>query len=130
MNHSTTRIVQRLRTTAALFKRKTHDCADAYLRVGEILNVIFPEGVLIKGEQKFSEIGLLVRILDKILHGATLRFKNSKRGVRGKATEDTLESLGVSSFIWADLIEHNAKKPSKKKSLRKLKELHRHKTDR
>ena len=130
MNDSTTRIVQRLRTRATLFKRKTHDCAEAYLRVGEILNVIFPEGMLIKGQQKFSEIGLLVRILDKILHGATLRFQDSKRRVKGKTTRSTLENLGISSFMWADLIENNTKKPSKRKSLRKLKELHRHKIDR
>lgn len=130
MNHFTTRVAQRLRTRATLFKRQNHDYAQAYIRVGEILNGIFPEGIFIKGQQKFSEIGLLVRMLDEILQGALLRFQNSKRRVKGTTTQDTLENLGVLSFMWAELIDNNTKKSSKRKSLRKLKELYRHKTDR
>jgi len=130
MNHSTTRVVQRLRTKARLFKRQNHDYAEAYLKVGEILNGIFPEGIFIKGQQTFSEIGLLVRMLDEILQAALLRFQNSKRRVKGTTTQDTLENLGVLSFMWAELIENHTKRPSKRKSLRKLKELYRHKIDR
>jgi len=130
MNHSTARVTQRLRNRAALFSRQNHDCAKAYLRAGEILNVIFPEGILIKGQQRFSEIGFLVRMLDEILQAALLRFQISKRRVKGGPTQETLENLGVLSFMWAELIENNAKKPSKRKSRRKLKELYRHKIDR
>jgi len=130
MNHSTTRVVQRLRTKARLFKRQNHDYAEAYLKVGEILNGIFPEGIFIKGQQTFSEIGLLVRMLDEILQAALLRFQNSKRRVKGTTTQDTLENLGVLSFMWAELIENHTKKSSKRKSLRKLKKLYRHKIGR
>ncbi len=98
--------------------------------MGEIINGILPEGILIKGQQKFSEIGLLVLMLVEILQAALVRFQNSKRKVKGRTTQDTLQNLGVLSFIWAELIENNAKKPSKRKSRRKLKELYRNKIDR
>ena len=129
MNLTFPRVAQRLRSRATLFKHKNRDYGEAYLRVGVILNVMFPEGLLIKGEQKFSEIGLLVRMLDKMLKGTNLRFKNGRQAVKDGKSSDTLDDLGVYSFLWADLVEHNAKKPSKKKILRKLKELYRGKTN-
>lgn len=129
MNHSTPRVAQRLRSRATLFKHKNRDYGEAYLSVGVILNAMFPEGLLIKGEQKFSEMGLLVSMLDKMLKGTNLRFKNGRQRVNEGTTYHTLDDLGILSFMWADLVEHNAKKPSKKKSLRKLKELYRSKTN-
>ena len=129
MNQSTPRVAQRLRSRAALFKHKNRDYGEAYLRVGEILNALFPEGLLIKGEQKFSELGLLVRMLDKMFKGANLRFKNGRQAAKDGKTSDTLDDLGIYSLMWADLVEHNAKRPSKRKSLRKLKELYRSKTN-
>ncbi len=101
--------------------------AGSCLRVGKILNVIFPKGIFIGGEQKFSEIGLLVAIIEKILAAANLRFREKEKAMPAR---DTLENVGVNSLVWADLIKHNAKKPSKKKSRRKLKELYRRKIDR
>lgn len=129
MNHLTLRIAHRLRSRAALFKRKNHDYGEVCLRVGVILNAMFPEGLLIKGEQKFSEIGLLVRMLDKMLTGTNLRFKIGRQAAKDGKISQTLDDLGIYSLTWADLIEHKAKKPSKKKSLRKLKELYRGKTN-
>lgn len=128
MNHSTPRVARRLRSRATLFKHKNRDYGEACLGAGVILNAMFPEGLLIKGEQKFSELGLLVRMLDKMLKGTNLRFKNGRQAAKGGKSSDTLDDLGVYSFMWADLVEHNAKKPSKKKRLRKLKELYRSKT--
>lgn len=129
MNHSTPKVAQRLRSRATLFRHKNRAYGEAYLRVGEILHALFPQGLLIKGEQKFSEMGLLVRMLDKILKGTNLRFKNGRQRVTEGKTYHTLDDLGILSFMWADLVEHNTKKPSKKKSLRKLKELYRSKTN-
>jgi hypothetical protein len=125
MNHLTPRIAHRLRSRAALFWRKKCDHGEAYLRVGVILNAMFPEGLLIKGEQKFNELGLFVRMLDNMLKGANLRFKNGRQAARDGKISQTLDDLGVLSFLWGELIEMNTKKPSKKKSLRKLKELYR-----
>jgi len=128
MNHSTPRVAQRLRSRASLLKHKNRDHGEAYLKIGEILHALFPEGLLIKGEQKFCEMGLLVRMLDKILQGTNIRLKNCKQGANGAKTQRTLDDLGIYSFMWADLIERNGKRPSKKKSLRKLKDLYRSKT--
>jgi hypothetical protein len=74
-------------------------------------------------------MGLLVRMLDKMLKGANLRFKNGRQAAKDGKTSDTLDDLGIYSLMWADLVEHNAKRPSKRKSLRKLKELYRSKTN-
>ncbi len=127
MNLTIPRVAQKLRSRATLFKKTNRACGEEHLKVGKILNAMFPEGVQIKGEHKFSEIVILVRMLDKMLKGTNLRFKNSRQRVKDERVQDILENLGVLSFMWADLIENNTKKPSKRKSLRKLKELHRHK---
>lgn len=130
MNLTIPRVAQRLRSRATLFKKKNRARGEEHLKVGKILNAMLPEGLQIKGEHKFSEIVILVRMLDKVLRGTNLRFKNSRQRVKDERVQDTLDDLGVYSFMWADLIENNAKKPSKRKSLRKLKELHRHKIHR
>lgn len=123
MNIPTLRVAQRLRNRASLFKSKNRDYGEAYLKTGEILDRIFPNGLLIKGKQKFREIGLLVRMLDKILRGTNLRFNNSRQQVKDEKSQDTLDDLGVYSFIWAELIERGSKKPSKKLSRKRLKDL-------
>ncbi len=127
MNNSTLRVAQRLRNRATLFRNKNRDYGEAYVKVGEILDRIFPDGVVIKGKQKFSEMGLLVRMLDNVLRGTNLRLKNNQRRVKDKKSQDTFDDLGVYSFMWADLVEYNSKKPSKKLGRRKLKELYKRK---
>lgn len=124
MNLTIPRVAQRLRSRATLFKKKNRACGEEHLKVGKILNTMFPEGLQIGGEQKFGEIVLLVGMLEKVLRGTNWRFKNSRQRVKDERVQDALDDLGVYSFMWADLVEHNAKRPSKKKSLRKLKELH------
>ncbi len=130
MNLTIPRVTQRLRSTATRFKKKNRAHGEEYLKIGKILNAMFPEGLQIKGEHKFSEIVMLVSMLDKVLRGTNLRFKNSRQRVKDERVQGTLDDLGVLSFMWAELIENNKKNPSKKKSLRKLKELYRHKIHR
>jgi hypothetical protein len=130
MNLTTRRVARRLRSRATLFKKTNQAHGEEHLKVGKILNAMFPEGLQIKGEQKFSETVMLVSMLDKVLRGTNLRFKNSRQRIKDERVQDTLDDLGILSFMWAELIKNNAKKPSKRKSQRKLKELHRHKIDR
>ncbi len=129
MNLSVPRVARRLRSRATRCKKKHRAHGEKLPKVGKILNAVFPEGLQIKGEHKFSEIVILVRILDKVLRGTNLRFKNGRQRVKNERVQDTLEDLGVLSFTWAELIENNAKKPSKRISLRKLKELKRHRSE-
>lgn len=129
MNLSVPRVARRLRSRATRCKKKHRAHGEKLPKVGKILNAVFPEGLQIKGEHKFSEIVILVRIFDKVLRGTNLRFKNGRQGVKNERVQDTLDDLGVLSFTWAELIENNAKKPSKRISLRKLKELKRHRSE-
>lgn len=130
MNLTILRVARRLRSRATLFKKTNRAHGEEHLKVGKILNAMFPEGLQIKGEHKLSEIVMLVSMLNKVLRGTHLRFKNSRQRVKDERVQGTLDDLGVLSFMWAELIENNAKKPSKRKSRRKLKELYRHKIDR
>ncbi len=129
MNLSVPRVARRLRSRATRCKKKHRAQGEKLPKVVKILIAVCPEGLQIKGEHKFSEIVILVRILDKVLRGTNLRFKNGRQRVKNERVQDTLDDLGVLSFTWAELIENNAKKPSKRISLRKLKELKRHRIE-
>ncbi len=62
MNLTIPRVARRLRSRATLFTKKKRTNGDEHLKVGKILNAMFPEGLQIKGEHKFSEIAILVRM--------------------------------------------------------------------
>lgn len=109
------------RPTQRMWKTTRNKCR----RIGQFLSVVFPEGISVKDEGKFCEMYLLVHTLDKVFETATFRFQEKPKCDRAR---DTLRELGACSVMWAELIQNNTKKSSKRKSLRKLKELSYHRS--
>ena len=124
MNPGRTRPTRR--NSRRLKNSKQNHRRDECRRIGNVLSAIFPKGIFMDDADKFREIYLFMRILEKIFHSADLRFQRAPKRTTGR---DTLSEIGAYSLLWAELIQNNTKRPSKRKSFPKLKRLNRRRTE-
>ena len=124
MNPGRTRPIRR--SSRRLKNAKQNHHRDECRRIGSVLSAIFPKGIFINTADKFREIYLFIRILEKIFHSADLQFQRATKRTTGR---DTLSELSAYSLLWAELIQNNIKRSSKRKSFSKLKRLSRHRTE-
>jgi len=55
-----------LKQAAALYEQKSEEYGDNYLRIGEILDRLFPKGVAIVGVEDFNRFHLLLLMFVKL----------------------------------------------------------------
>jgi hypothetical protein len=80
------------------YRRKNENYGNSWLLTGQILALVFPEGVTLDTPRKFIVIGMVTRMLDKILRYARLELTAEQDKVGEKSSESALD-LGVYGFM-------------------------------
>ena len=82
------------------YKKKNSNYGSSWLLTGETLSLWFPQGIVLTTPRKFIMIGLVFRMLDKIIRAAHLELTAEQDKVDEKSS-DTFGDLGVYSFMAA-----------------------------
>lgn len=90
-----------LQREAETYRKKNADYGDSWKKQGEILNVMFPNGVTLKGEEQFTQFFLFVRCLDKMNRIANLQFVAKESLIKSETLQDTWEDLSVYAAMGA-----------------------------
>lgn len=80
------------------YRRKNENYGNSWLLTGQILAMVFPEGVVLDTPRKFVAIGMITRMLDKILRYARLELTAETDKVGEKSSESAFD-LGVYGFM-------------------------------
>jgi hypothetical protein len=80
------------------YKRKNQNYGNSWQLTGQILALVFPEGVTLDTPRKFIVIGMVTRMLDKILRYARLELTAETDKVGEKSSESAFD-LGVYGFM-------------------------------
>lgn len=91
-------VVEKLREWTATYKAKNENYGNSWLLTGQILALIFPQGVMLDTPRKFIVIGMVTRMLDKILRYANLELTAEQDKVGEKSSESAFD-LGVYGFM-------------------------------
>jgi hypothetical protein len=89
-----------------VFLEKSNDYGEAYLKSGELLEKIFPNGITLKTWKDHCSYQLITRKMDKLLRYTNLRFsETSSIKVKDEAVSDTLGDDAVYSLMLEALEE-------------------------
>lgn len=80
------------------YRRKNENYGNSWLLTGQILALAFPEGVTLDTPRKFIALGMVTRMLDKILRYARLELTKETDKVGEKSSESAFD-LGVYGFM-------------------------------
>jgi hypothetical protein len=80
------------------YRRKNENYGNSWQLTGQILALVFPEGVVLDTPRKFIVIGMITRMLDKILRYARLELTAEKDKVGERSSESAFD-LGVYGFM-------------------------------
>lgn len=84
-------VAQELEKKAQLFEERNALYGNNYVRFGDFMKALFPNGVVLKTEQDFNRFGIFVQIVSKITRYAE-RFANGGHG-------DSLDDNAVYSMM-------------------------------
>jgi len=89
-----------------VFLQKANDYGQAYVKAGELLEKIFPEGLVLKTWRDHCSYQIITRKMDKLLRYANLRFlkRNNSHSVK-ESISDTLGDDATYSMMLAALEE-------------------------
>jgi len=90
---------------AELYKKKNNDYGDSWKKTGKILAVLFPEGLKLDTEEKFTEFSIIIRKIDKLSRITNLLFTEKEIKIKSESVIETCEDDGIYSFMLADFIE-------------------------
>jgi hypothetical protein len=82
------------------YKKKNSNYGSSWLLTGETLSLWFPQGITLDTPRKFVMIGLVFRMLDKIIRASHLELTAEKDKVDEQSSE-TFGDLGVYAFMAA-----------------------------
>lgn len=93
-------VSESMTNAAELFFRKNKDYGDSYKRTGEIMTMIYPNGINLKTAEDFNQYNVLTIMIGKIV-----RYTNTKGSdvINHESVKDTLTDLGVYAFMLKDL---------------------------
>lgn len=91
-----------------VFLEKSNDYGEAYLKSGELLEKIFPNGITLKTWKDHCSYQLITRKMDKLLRYTNLRFSENSIKVKDEAISDTLGDDAVYSLMLEALEEKNS----------------------
>jgi hypothetical protein len=80
------------------YRKKNENYGNSWQLTGQILSLVFPEGVTLDTPRKFIVIGMVTRMLDKILRYARLELTVEKDKVGERSSESAFD-LGVYGFM-------------------------------
>jgi hypothetical protein len=91
-------VIRKLEEWTATYKAKNENYGNSWLLTGQILSLAFPQGVVLDTTRKFIVIGMVTRMLDKILRYANLELTAETDKVGEKSSESAFD-LGVYGFM-------------------------------
>lgn len=107
MNNRQKNIIKLFQKRKDVFLKKSNDYGNAYLKSGEILEKIFPQGIILRTKKDHCSYQLLTRKLDKLLRYTNLRFSNKTSKIKDETIGDTLGDDAVYSLMLEELEEEN-----------------------
>ena len=95
VSQAVTKMMERWTDT---YRKKNANYGNSWMLTGQILALVFPEGVTLDTPRKFIVMGMVTRMLDKILRYARLELTAEKDKVGEKSSESAFD-LGVYGFM-------------------------------
>jgi hypothetical protein len=95
---------------SATFLDKNADYGSSYLLTGQTLALWFPEGIVIDSPLKMIFVGLLTRMLDKLMRASNLVLRGKKEQVVDEKAYVTMGDLGNYGFMTAELLKNGVEK--------------------
>lgn len=93
---------------AGIYKKKASNYGKSWLLIGPTLHLWFPDGIKLKGPRMYIMMGMLTRMLDKVIRFAQIELNGESDKV-GEASAETLGDLGTYSFMAASVAEDKQK---------------------
>jgi len=90
-----------------LVEKKNKDYGNAKEVAGQIMKIIFKDGVGLRTANDFNEFNMLVMIFSKILRVCNLHWNSKLTSVNFESVDDTLKDLGNYAFILKNMINNN-----------------------
>jgi hypothetical protein len=91
------------------FVAKNVDYGSSYMLSGETLRLWFPDGILIDSPLKCVFMGLLTRMLDKLIRTSNLILRAKAEQVADEKAYVTMGDLGVYGFMTAEVLKNGIK---------------------
>lgn len=91
-------VVETMKLWTDTYRRKNQNYGNSWLLTGQILALAFPEGIKVDTARKFIVLGMVTRMLDKILRYSRLELTAETDKVGEKSSESALD-LGVYGFM-------------------------------
>lgn len=91
-------VLEKLKEWTGTYQAKNENYGNSWLLTGQILSLAFPKGVTLDTTRKFIVIGMVTRMLDKILRYANLELTAERDKVGEKSSESAFD-LGVYGFM-------------------------------
>jgi hypothetical protein len=88
------------------FVAKNLDYGSSYVLTGTTINLWFPEGIVLDSPVKHVFMGLLTRMLDKLIRTSNLVLRAKKEQVADEKAYVTMGDLGVYGFMTAELLKN------------------------
>ena len=95
-----------------IFRAKNDDYGESYVLTGQTIHLWLPEGFTIDSEAKAVFIGLLTRMLDKLIRTTHLVFRGSVEKVADEKIYQTMGDLGVYGFMTSEYLSPENNKES------------------
>jgi hypothetical protein len=91
-------VVKMMERWTDTYRKKNQNYGNSWQLTGQILALAFPNGVMLDTPRKFIVIGMVTRMLDKILRYANLELTTETDRVGEKSSESAFD-LGVYGFM-------------------------------
>jgi hypothetical protein len=86
------------------FVAKNEDYGNSHILSGKTIDLWFPEGIVLDTPLKKVFMGLLTRMLDKLIRTSNLVLRGTEEQVKDEKAYQTIGDNGVYSFMAAEAI--------------------------
>ena len=86
-----------------IFNKKDKAYGKAYQKFGELCDVIFPDGLNLKGRDDFILFGIYMQWLEKCLRVSNIVFKDGQKNF--ESVEDSCDDLSILSQMFKNEME-------------------------
>jgi hypothetical protein len=88
------------------FVAKNSDYGASYILTGKTIQLWFPDGFSLNSPVKHAYLGLLTRMLDKLIRTSNLILRGREGLVEDEKAYVTMGDLGVYGFMTAELLKN------------------------
>jgi len=89
-----------------VFVAKNKDYGASYLLTGKTIALWFPQGIVLDSSFKMIYLGMLTRMLDKLIRVSNLVLRSVPEQVKDEKAYVTMGDLGNYAFMTAELLKN------------------------